>query len=66
MTGLPEYRNGGLLIDMQVLIPKHEGVVSHRWITLALLLLAHLFTLIRFRLVCLTLLTRKSLLSGER
>ena len=27
LTGLPEYRNGGLLVDMGVLKPKHEGVL---------------------------------------
>lgn len=26
LTGLPEYRNGGLFLDMGVLEPKHEGV----------------------------------------
>ena len=28
LTGLPEYRNGGLLIDLGVLLPKHEGVLG--------------------------------------
>ncbi|CAM9628424.1 unnamed protein product [Chrysoparadoxa australica] len=28
MTGLPEYRNGGLLVDMGVLEPKHEKVLG--------------------------------------
>ena len=28
LTGLAEYRNGGLLVDMGVLEPKHEGVTS--------------------------------------
>jgi Protein of unknown function (DUF1688) len=27
MTGLPEYRNGGLLIDLDVLQPKYPEVV---------------------------------------
>lgn len=26
LTGLPEYRNGGLFVDLGVLVPKHEGV----------------------------------------
>jgi hypothetical protein len=26
LTGLPEYRNGGLLVDLGVLVPKHPGV----------------------------------------
>jgi hypothetical protein len=26
LTGLPEYRNGGLLVDLGVLVPKHEAV----------------------------------------
>lgn len=26
LTGLPEYRNGGLLVDLGVLVPKHERV----------------------------------------
>jgi hypothetical protein len=32
MTGLPEYRNGGLFVDLGVLVPKEEGVLtaSHR------------------------------------
>ena len=28
LTGLPEYRNGGLLIDLGVLLPKHEEVLG--------------------------------------
>lgn len=28
LTGLPEYRNGGLFVDLGVLVPKHEGVRS--------------------------------------
>lgn len=30
LTGLPEYRNGGLFIDGGVLVPKHDGVLSGR------------------------------------
>ncbi len=30
LTGLPEYRNGGLLIDLGVLRPKHDGVLAGR------------------------------------
>ncbi|MEZ4399268.1 MAG: DUF1688 family protein [Kofleriaceae bacterium] len=28
MTGLAEYRNGGLLVDMGVLVPRHAGVLA--------------------------------------
>ena len=28
LTGLPEYRNGGLFVDLGVLRPKHDGVLS--------------------------------------
>lgn len=28
LTGLPEYRNGGLFVDMGVLVPKHDDVVG--------------------------------------
>jgi hypothetical protein len=28
LTGLPEYRNGGLLVDLGVLVPRHEGVLT--------------------------------------
>jgi hypothetical protein len=28
LTGLPEYRNGGLFIDMGVLVPRHADVFS--------------------------------------
>lgn len=28
LTGLPEYRNGGLLIDTGVLVPKHDGILG--------------------------------------
>ncbi len=28
LTGLPEYRNGGLFIDGGVLVPKHDGVLT--------------------------------------
>jgi hypothetical protein len=26
LTGLPEYRNGGLFVDLGVLVPKHDDV----------------------------------------
>ena len=26
MTGLPEYRNGGLLIDLGAIVPRYDGV----------------------------------------
>ena len=28
LTGLPEYRNGGLLVDLGVLVPKHAAVLA--------------------------------------
>lgn len=28
MTGLPEYRNGGLLVDLGVLIPKDPATLT--------------------------------------
>jgi hypothetical protein len=28
LTGLPEYRNGGLLLDTGVLVPRHDGVTG--------------------------------------
>ena len=31
LTGLPEYRNGGLLIDSGVLVPKDEGIRALAW-----------------------------------
>ncbi|MEB3355664.1 MAG: URC4/urg3 family protein [Synechococcales bacterium] len=30
LTGLPEYRNGGLLLDLGLLQPKHPAVTQHR------------------------------------
>jgi hypothetical protein len=30
LTGLAEYRNGGLCVDMGLLVPKHPGVLSDR------------------------------------
>ncbi|MBN9697942.1 MAG: DUF1688 family protein, partial [Zoogloea sp.] len=30
-TGLPEYRNGGLLLDFGVLCPRDQAFWSHRW-----------------------------------
>lgn len=31
LTGLPEYRNGGLLLDFGVLCPRDQAFWSHRW-----------------------------------
>jgi hypothetical protein len=28
MTGLPEYRNGGLLVDFGVLVPKNKKILT--------------------------------------
>lgn len=32
LTGLPEYRNGGLLIDFEVLVPKERNAFSRRYL----------------------------------
>ena len=60
LTGLPEYRNGGLLVDLGVLVPKHEGVLrdAHRpdspliveWRALTVVLLDRLGERVRARL----------------
>lgn len=60
LTGLAEYRNGGLLIDTGVLVPRHTGVVreTHRpgdevvveWRALTVPLLDRLAPLVRARL----------------
>lgn len=60
LTGLAEYRNGGLFVDMDVLIPKHAGVSgrSHlpgseivvQWRALTLALLDRLAERLRDRL----------------
>jgi Protein of unknown function (DUF1688) len=60
LTGLAEYRNGGLLLDTGVLVPRHAGVVgeSHRsgdevvveWRALTVALLDRLAPLVRARL----------------
>lgn len=57
LTGLPEYRNGGLLVDMGVLVPKHDDVttVAHRpsseiiveWRALTIVLLDRVADLVR-------------------
>ncbi len=57
LTGLAEYRNGGLLIDTGVLVPRHEGVAGgpHRagdeivveWRALTVALLDRLAPLVR-------------------
>jgi hypothetical protein len=31
LTGLPEYRNGGLLLDGGVIVPRHEGDLARTW-----------------------------------
>jgi uncharacterized protein DUF1688 len=60
LTGLAEYRNGGLFLDLGVLIPKHEGVMRQvhqpgdevivEWRALTVALLDHLAPLVRNRL----------------
>jgi hypothetical protein len=30
LTGLAEYRNGGLLLDLELLTPRHDGVLTRR------------------------------------
>lgn len=60
LTGLPEYRNGGLFIDYEVLKPKHEGIVGVpqspasesiiEWRALTVILLDRVATLLREKL----------------
>jgi hypothetical protein len=60
LTGLPEYRNGGLLVDLGVLEPRHPGVLGERhevgsevvveWRALTVALLDELAPLVRTRL----------------
>ncbi len=60
LTGLAEYRNGGLFLDTAVLVPRHEGVLreAHRpgdevvveWRALTVALLDRLAPLVRERL----------------
>ena len=60
LTGLPEYRNGGLLVDLGVLEPKHPGVLGEthevgselvvEWRALTVALLDELAPLVRARL----------------
>ena len=60
LTGLPEYRNGGLFVDLGVVRPKHEGVTTAahpvdsevvvEWRALTVVLLDRLADLVRQRL----------------
>ncbi len=60
LTGLPEYRNGGLFVDVGVLEPKHDGVLGEtheagsevvvEWRALTVALLDALAPLVRARL----------------
>ena len=60
LTGLAEYRNGGLFLDMQVLVPKHGGVFGDaheagselivEWRALTVALLDRLAPLVRAEL----------------
>jgi hypothetical protein len=60
LTGLPEYRNGGLLIDTGVLVPKRDGLIGGRftvdaepiveWRALTVALLDRLADPVRLRL----------------
>jgi len=60
LTGLPEYRNGGLLVDLGVLEPKHLGVLGEihevgsevvvEWRALTVALLDEVAPLVRARL----------------
>jgi hypothetical protein len=60
LTGLPEYRNGGLLVDLGVLAPRHSGVLGEihevgsevvvEWRALTVALLDQLAPLVRTRL----------------
>ena len=57
LTGLPEYRNGGLLVDMGVLAPKHANVTQRahtpdsevivEWRALTVVLLDHVAARVR-------------------
>jgi hypothetical protein len=57
LTGLPEYRNGGLFVDLGVLEPKHPGVLRERhavgsevvveWRALTVVLLDRVAALVR-------------------
>jgi len=57
LTGLPEYRNGGLLVDLGVLVPCHDGVTTQahapgsavivEWRALTVIALDHLATALR-------------------
>ncbi|MFT3818348.1 MAG: URC4/urg3 family protein [Rubrivivax sp.] len=31
LTGLPEYRNGGLLLDSGVIVPRHAAMLQRKW-----------------------------------
>ena len=60
LTGLPEYRNGGLFIDAKVLVPKQPDAFERQWLVsdefvvewraLTVALLDELAQLIRFKL----------------
>ena len=60
LTGLPEYRNGGLLVDLGVLVPKHDAVLGQihkpgaeiivEWRALTVALLDRVADLVRERL----------------
>jgi hypothetical protein len=60
LTGLPEYRNGGLLVDAGALVPKHDGVLARphpvgsevvvEWRALTVALLDRVAELVRARL----------------
>jgi hypothetical protein len=60
LTGLPEYRNGGLLVDLGVLVPRHDAVTGEihkpgseivvEWRALTVALLDRVADLVRERL----------------
>jgi hypothetical protein len=60
LTGLPEYRNGGLFVDAGVIVPRHEGVTREahdaasepvvEWRALTVVLLDRIAPLVRARL----------------
>jgi hypothetical protein len=60
LTGLPEYRNGGLLVDLGVLVPRHDAVLGEihkpgseivvEWRALTVALLDRVADLVRERL----------------
>lgn len=74
LTGLPEYRNGGLLIDMGVIVPADRGLLSRQlqigaeavveWRALTVFLLDQIADKVRKRLLSRKHLSLSSILQG--